>query len=189
MADIIKAGVKIASKIKKGEEKDGDGDNSPTSPVTPSVTNAAPTPRAAPFAHPNTPEDRLRSPRQRVTRATAARARSRLAGGRRRAGRGSTRTPRRTGGAVNKQTSLRATCTAPQRVKENTKSTYTCNLPAAPPQLARVARPRSRCSATAGAAAATGGRAASAVPANFGPIRPATSRALLRARAAVRGTS
>ena len=55
MADIIKAGVKIASKMNKkdDEEKEdgGDGDPNP-SPVTPSVTNEAPPPRATPRATP-----------------------------------------------------------------------------------------------------------------------------------------
>jgi hypothetical protein len=54
MDKIIGAIPKAVSKMNKkdDEEKDGgDGDPNPT-PVTPSVTNEAPPPRAAPFATP-----------------------------------------------------------------------------------------------------------------------------------------
>ena len=57
MDKIIGAGAKAVSKMTKkdDEEKEdgGDGDKTPTtSPVTPSVTNEALPPRAAPFATP-----------------------------------------------------------------------------------------------------------------------------------------
>ena len=63
--------------------EDGEESASETSSATSSVIKRAPPPRARRSPHRNAPRECFRSPRQRATLATASRARSRLAGGRR----------------------------------------------------------------------------------------------------------